>query len=43
MTYSILVVEDEDDVREVVATSLRHRETNLWPISDSLYDFFAAR
>lgn len=25
MTYSILVVEDEDDVREVVATSLRHR------------------
>jgi CheY-like chemotaxis protein len=25
MTYSILVVEDEDDVRELVATSLRHR------------------
>jgi len=25
MAYSILVVEDEDDVRELVATSLRHR------------------
>jgi CheY-like chemotaxis protein len=25
MTYSILVVEDEDDVRDLVATSLRHR------------------
>jgi CheY-like chemotaxis protein len=25
MGYSILVVEDEDDVRELVATSLRHR------------------
>jgi CheY-like chemotaxis protein len=25
MTYSILVVEDEDDVRELVSTSLRNR------------------